>query len=147
MQSTLNDILRNPPPRESRFPQYFLTLTTGCKACGDELERAGATSPGDLQMPSGGLSATPLRGRVPAHWTVPVEGTGVGADAQQPVPDWGAGGGGEKLVRNSCSCQGVKKWKSEFRSQRKEKASGMAEWWEGSEKAHFCGRGRGQKKK
>lgn len=53
----------------------------------DELERAGATSPGDLQMPTGGLSATPLRGRVPAHWTVPVEGTGVGADAQQPAPD------------------------------------------------------------
>lgn len=42
---------------------------------------------GICRCPAGGLSATPLRGGVPAHWTVRVEGTGIGADAQQPAPD------------------------------------------------------------
>lgn len=50
----------------------------------------------------------------------------------------GRGGGGGKLVLNSCSCQGVKKRKGELRPQRKEKASGWAEWREG---AGRCPRG------
>lgn len=86
---------------------------------------------GQEQLPGGFAGA---RGRAECHpqagslptGTSRVESTGAGTDARRPTPDRGAGGqSGEKLVLDSCSCQGVKKRESEFRPQRKGKALEM----------------------
>lgn len=87
------------------------------------LGRAGATSQRICRCPW--WAECHASGWVPAHWNLPSGEHRCQDRCQQPTPDWGASAGGEKLVLNSCSCQGVKKRKSEFRLQRKEKASGM----------------------
>lgn len=79
--------------------------------------------PGGLQVPVGELSATPRLGPCPlgpSEWRARVRGQMPGG----PRLTEGQAGG-EKLVLNSCSCQGVKKRESEFRPQRKGKALEM----------------------
>lgn len=126
MQSTWNDILRNPSPRESQGRNVFLNpdfLSTfwhclqDIRPGGVRVWKGRSSFPGALQVPVGGLG--------PCSLQLPERRAQVWGQMPSSPRLTGAGGAGERLVLNSCSCQGVKKRKSEFRPQRKEKASGM----------------------
>lgn len=86
---------QNPPPAPenpkgemlflTQISRYFPTLTTRCKACGDEGCKGRSNFPRGFAGALGRAEchASERWGSL-AHWTVPVEGTGVGADASSP---------------------------------------------------------------